>query len=287
MVWSTTATSSAERVQVDLVAQAGAEGRHGPGRVVAGPVETAVNGGLQPAEGGLEQGGHGQCVEQPVGTASTSPADPPGSSSLSANRTGSPSVLAARPRVRRPLRRASARHTAEILLPAKDGRDYRSGLRSTLTLAFATKPRWVVSGARRPGPGSPGSRQNAGVSVSRACAPQGPAHVSHRTAPLVLRTRLQDRPTSSRSSSRRPARSASTLCPSSITGSDGHPGRPGRGGVALLTRDRARHKIEATNGALGRGGRPGSPYQRGGPGHSRAPVPILNRRSRSSASRDG
>jgi hypothetical protein len=36
-----------------------------------------------------------------------------------------------------------------------------------------------------------------------------------------------------------------------------------------------------------RRGRPGSPYQRGGPGHSRAPVPIVNRRSPSSASRDG
>jgi hypothetical protein len=47
------------------------------------------------------------------------------------------------------------------------------------------------------------------------------------------------------------------------------------------------HEIEATNGVLGRGGRPGSPYQRGGPGHTRAPVPILNRRSLSSASRDG
>jgi hypothetical protein len=69
----------------------------------------------------------------------------------------------------------------------------------------------------------PGSRQSAGVPVSRVVIPNGLARQYHRTAPLVLRTRLQDRPTSSRSSSRCPAPSASTLCPSSGTGSDGHP----------------------------------------------------------------
>jgi hypothetical protein len=66
----------------------------------------------------------------------------------------------------------------------------------------------------------PGSRHSAGVSVSRAVIPS-PAREAHRTVRLVLRTRLQARPTSSRSSSRCPAPSASTLCPSSITGSDG------------------------------------------------------------------
>jgi hypothetical protein len=85
-----------------------------------------------------------------------------------------------------------------------------------------------------------------------------------------------------------PAPSASTLCQSSSTGSDGHPGRPGSGGVALLTGDRARHAIAATTGALGRGGRPGPRCQTGSdPGHARAPVPIVNRRSPWSASRDG
>jgi hypothetical protein len=47
-------------VQVDLLAQPGAEGRHCLGGVVAAPVEAPVDRGLDPPAGRLEHRGHGQ-----------------------------------------------------------------------------------------------------------------------------------------------------------------------------------------------------------------------------------
>jgi hypothetical protein len=121
------------------------------------------------------------------------------------------------------------------------------------------------------------------------CDPQGLARqYRRRTAPIVLRTRLQDRPTNSRSASRCPPPSASTLCPSSSTGAMDIPVDQAAASGPLLTADRARHELAATTGALGRRGRPGrcASGRRTG-ALARAPVPILNRRSPSSASRDG
>src|SRR5215216_1450459 len=49
-----------EGVKVELVAQTGAEGLDGLGRVVAAAVEAAIHDRLDAAAGRLEQGGHGQ-----------------------------------------------------------------------------------------------------------------------------------------------------------------------------------------------------------------------------------
>jgi hypothetical protein len=57
-VWSTTCEQlGRQRVQVELLAQARAEGLDGPGRVVAAPVEASVHGVLDAAAGRLEHGG--------------------------------------------------------------------------------------------------------------------------------------------------------------------------------------------------------------------------------------
>jgi hypothetical protein len=49
-----------QRVQVDLVAEAGAERLDGPGGVVAAPVEATIYTVLDAAAGWLEQRGHGE-----------------------------------------------------------------------------------------------------------------------------------------------------------------------------------------------------------------------------------
>src|SRR5512132_474477 len=49
-----------EGIEVDLVAQPGAERLDGLGRVVLTPVEAAVNSSLDATPSRLEQGGHGQ-----------------------------------------------------------------------------------------------------------------------------------------------------------------------------------------------------------------------------------
>jgi hypothetical protein len=49
-----------QRVQVDLVAEQGAEPLGGPNRVVLAPVEAEVDRLLDATAGRLEQGGHGQ-----------------------------------------------------------------------------------------------------------------------------------------------------------------------------------------------------------------------------------
>jgi hypothetical protein len=59
MVWSMTARSSVEGVEVDLVAQVGGERLDGLGGVVLAAVEAPVNRGLDAPAGRLEQGGHG------------------------------------------------------------------------------------------------------------------------------------------------------------------------------------------------------------------------------------
>jgi hypothetical protein len=69
---------------------------------------------------------------------------------------------------------------------------------------YASGPPFVVHGTR---PGKVPECRSHGLVIP------SPAREAHRTVPLVLRTRLQDRPTSSRSSPRCLARSGSNLVP--------------------------------------------------------------------------
>jgi hypothetical protein len=132
----------------------------------------------------------------------------------------------------------------------------------------------------------PGSRQRAGVSVSRACDPKPrtpipPPHCATRPAHPVSKTgrRAREAPRAARHGADQPCvRRASP-------GAMDIPVDQTASAWALLTGDRALHENAARMGA-GRRGRRGSLRQRGDRG-ARAPIPILSRRSPSSASRDG
>jgi hypothetical protein len=135
----------------------------------------------------------------------------------------------------------------------------------------------------------PGSRQVPECRFSRVVIAKGLARQHHRTAPLVLRTRLQS------------PRSANEFAK--------HLALPGTERVNLVSVEQHRERwtsrstrqrrrgpcLQATahgtssRRQLGAGTTwsTGFAAPQGRPGHSRAPVPIVNRRSPSSASRDG
>jgi hypothetical protein len=88
IVWSTTASSSADRLsRSTLVAEARAEPLDSPGRVVLTPVEAQVDRLLDAATGRLEQGGNGQ-GRRGHGPARRPPADPAGQLSQGKDQPG-------------------------------------------------------------------------------------------------------------------------------------------------------------------------------------------------------
>jgi hypothetical protein len=147
-------------------------------------------------------------------------------------------------------------------------------------------PRRVVAVADQSlgsGPGSRPTWRSVGFTGGDRQRPRTPIH---RTALLVRRTRLQDRPTSSRNS--RAARHRARQPCVEQQRARWTSRRPDSGGVGPAHRRPRTARDRGDTWGAGTEWSTGSATpEEGGPGHSRTPVPILNRRSRSSASRDG